>query len=144
MRYLPNIKKSTLSALCLALLICTSLVLTPGRVGAAPPKSASDCPPQSIFDNTTDPPSCRTPISAKHLPQPNADSSSLKTIRNVADDIIGALALLMITVSGLRYITSAGDPQKASKAKNGIIFALVGIMIAIIANAIVAFVVNGL
>ena len=76
------------------------------------------------------------------LPTAEANADALKTILTIVFGIIGALALLMITVSGLRYITSAGDPQKASSAKNGIIYALVGLVIALIAESIIAFVVN--
>lgn len=85
-----------------------------------------------------------TSISPGALPQPSADQSEVATIISVALGIIGALALLMITVSGLRYITSAGNPEKVSKAKNGIIYSLVGLVVAISAEAIVAFVVGKL
>lgn len=76
------------------------------------------------------------------LPTPAADQGALKTILSIVFGIAGALALLMIVVSGLRYVTSGGDPQKAAKAKEGIIFALVGLAIAISAEAIVSFVVK--
>lgn len=85
-----------------------------------------------------------TKISPGDLPHTVPGSDTLSTILEVVFGVIGALALLMITVSGLRYITSAGDPQKASNAKNGVIYALVGLAIALTAEAIVAFVVGGL
>jgi len=70
-------------------------------------------------------------------------SNPIPTILNIALGIAGALALLMITVSGLRYITAAGNPEKISRAKSGIVYSLVGLAIAISAEAIVYFVVNG-
>ena len=85
-----------------------------------------------------------TDISAGHLPQPPAGQTELSTILSIVFGIIGALALLMITVSGLRYITSAGNPEKTSRAKNGIIYAIVGLVIAITAEAIVAYGVSNL
>jgi hypothetical protein len=81
-----------------------------------------------------------TPISGSSLPQASADSASIQTALQIVFGIIGALALLMITVSGLRYIVSSGDPQKTAQAKNGIIYALVGLTVAIFAEAIVLFV----
>jgi hypothetical protein len=72
------------------------------------------------------------------------NGSTIPTIMGIVFGIIGALAILIITVSGLRYITSAGDPQKATKAREGIVYALVGLVIAISAEAIVAFVANRL
>jgi hypothetical protein len=83
-----------------------------------------------------------TKIDESQLPHKVPGPSAVKDILSIVFGIIGALALLMITVSGLRYITSAGDPQKASNAKNGIIYALVGLIIALTAEAIIAFVLN--
>lgn len=85
-----------------------------------------------------------TDISGGSLPNPGADRNELAKILEVALGIIGAFALLIITVSGLRYITSAGNPEKTAKAKNGLVYSLVGLVVAISAEAIVAFVVNRL
>lgn len=78
------------------------------------------------------------------LPQAQASSGNITNILNYALAILGGFAVIMIVVSGLRYILSAGDPQKMSKAKSGIIFSLVGLVVAIVAEAIVAFVGNQL
>lgn len=83
-------------------------------------------------------------IKSGDLPQTKADPGSIQNILSIVFGIVGALALLIIVVSGLRYITSAGEPQKTAKAKNGIIYALVGLVIAISAEAITAFVVHNL
>lgn len=83
-------------------------------------------------------------ISAKGLPQTTANSDSLRTILSIVFAIIGALALLMLVLSGLRYIVSAGDPQRTAKAKDGIVYAFVGLAIALAAQAIIAFVVDRL
>ena len=98
----------------------------------------------STFPAATLPSSPPTGISGVDLPHVAANSASIQTILGIVFGIIGALALLVITVSGLRYITSAGDPEKTAKAKNGIIYALVGLVVAISAEAIVAFVVGRL
>lgn len=76
------------------------------------------------------------------LPNVPANDNSLQQILGLVFGIAGALALLMITISGLRYITSAGDPQKAAKARSGIIVALVGLAIAIAGESIVVFAIN--
>ena len=85
-----------------------------------------------------------TQISPGGLPTPDANQSFLETVLSIVFGIIGALSLLIITVSGLRYITADGDPQRISQAKNGIIYSLVGLVIALAAQAIVSFVVNRL
>lgn len=83
-----------------------------------------------------------TTVSSGGLPTGDANKATFQTILTIVFGIIGALALLMITVSGLRYITAAGDPQKTAQAKNGVIYSLVGLAVAIAAQAIVSFVTN--
>lgn len=83
-------------------------------------------------------------VSSGNLPTTGADSTALQTVLSIVFGIIGVLAVLMITVSGLRYILSSGDPQKTAQARNGIIYSLVGLAVAIMAEAIVYFVVGQL
>lgn len=85
-----------------------------------------------------------TNISPGNLPQISADQSTITTISGIVFGVAGAFALLVITISGLRYITAAGNPEKVSKAKNGIIYSLIGLVVCISAEAIIAFVVNRL
>lgn len=80
------------------------------------------------------------------LPNKNLNTGSgglSGTIQNVMQFVFGALgsiALLVIVIAGLQYVISAGDPGKVTKAKNTIIYALVGLAIAILSYAIVGFV----
>ena len=64
----------------------------------------------------------------------------LNTIINVALGIIGFVAVVMIIVDGFQYSTSAGDASKVTKAKNTIMYGIIGLVIAILAAAIVNFV----
>ena len=57
---------------------------------------------------------------------------------------IAAVAVLFIVIGGLRYILAQGDPQGVSKAKGTIVYALIGLVVAIIAQFIVSFVAKGL
>jgi hypothetical protein len=83
-------------------------------------------------------------VSPGGLPQEAAGTGNIKNILGIAFGIIGGLALLMIVISAFRYIISDGDPQRMSKAKSGVIYALVGLVVAISAEAIVSFVGNRL
>lgn len=55
--------------------------------------------------------------------------------------IIGALAVLMVVIGGLRYVISGGDAGQTKSAKDTILYAIIGVMIALMAYAIVNFVV---
>lgn len=64
----------------------------------------------------------------------------LKNIVNIFSAIVGVIAVIMIIVGGLRYITSGGDSGNVSTAKNTIIYAIVGLVIVALAQLIVHFV----
>ena len=83
-----------------------------------------------------------TPVTPGELPKVTADESSIKTILSIVFGILGSFALLGVVLSGMKYIVSSGDSQKTSEAKNGIIYSLVGLIVAISAEAMVVFVVK--
>ena len=58
--------------------------------------------------------------------------------------IVGLLAVVMIIVGGVQYTTSAGKQESVTKAKNTIIYGIVGLVISLLAYAIVTFVVGKL
>ena len=66
----------------------------------------------------------------------------LKTIVNVLLFVIGAVAVIMLIIGGLRYTTSNGDASAIKGAKDTILYAIIGIVVAILAYAIVNFVVG--
>ena len=66
----------------------------------------------------------------------------LSRIINVLSIIVGVIAVVMIIVGGLRYITSGGDSSKVGAAKTTIIYAIVGLVIVALAQLIVHFVLN--
>ena len=70
--------------------------------------------------------------------------STLQKIINILLFIIGIIAVIVIVVSGIQYATSGGNADQASRAKNGIIFAVVGIIVAVMAYAIVGFVIGNI
>ncbi len=68
----------------------------------------------------------------------------LKTGIAILSIIIGVAAVIMIILAGLAFITANGDAQSIAKARGSIIYALVGIVIVVLAQALVAFVLNKL
>lgn len=59
---------------------------------------------------------------------------------NMAYFVAGAVAVVMIIVGGLNYVTSSGDSAKTAKAKNTILYSVVGIVVIIFAFAITTFI----
>ena len=80
------------------------------------------------------------------LPNQDITESSLNaTIANVFSivfGVMGAISVLMITIAGLQYILSSGDPAKTAKAKDTILYAVIGLVVAVSAFAIINFVIK--
>jgi len=70
-------------------------------------------------------------------------STQLQHILQLTFGILGAISVLVITVAALQYVLSAGDTQKVARAKDAIIYAAVGLVVAILAFSIVSFVLDG-
>lgn len=68
----------------------------------------------------------------------------IKDIINILLFVLGFIAVLMIIIGGIRYVTSGGDTSAISGAKNTILYAIIGLVIALMAFAIVNFVLNSL
>lgn len=83
--------------------------------------------------------------SAKGSDQPTSlvgDGGIFSEITNVLLFAIGAIAVIMIVVGGLRYVISGGDAKQVDAAKNTILYAIIGIVVALLAYAAVGFVTN--
>ena len=83
--------------------------------------------------------------SAKSVQQPGdlfGNSGVFAEISSILLFIVGAIAVIMIVIGGLRYVISGGDASQVQAAKNTILYALVGIIVAILAYAAVNFVIN--
>ena len=72
----------------------------------------------------------------------DGDSGLVKSVVNILLWVIGILSIIMIIFSGIRYVTSAGDASKTKAAQNTLIYSVVGLIVAIMAWAIVDLVVN--
>lgn len=65
-------------------------------------------------------------------------------ILNTITFVIGAVAVLMILIGAVRYALSAGDQSQVTAAKNTILYAAVALVVAVMANAIVNFVLTNI
>lgn len=68
--------------------------------------------------------------------------SNLQTVVNILLFILGAIAVIMIVIGGIRYATSNGDSSAITGAKNTILYSVIGLIVAAMAYAIVNFVVQ--
>jgi uncharacterized membrane protein YidH (DUF202 family) len=73
------------------------------------------------------------------LPKGGASSANLQNLLQIVIATLAAIAVLIIVIASLNFVTSSSDPQKVAKARSTIVYALVGLVIAISAEAIVTF-----
>ena len=75
------------------------------------------------------------------------ESKLINTVSNVLMaiyGIVGVLAVVMIVVGGVKYMTSQGDPGKIQSAKNTIMYSIIGLVIVLAAFAITNFILSAL
>jgi hypothetical protein len=117
--------KNTLLGLTVATSLAVSQVPVP--VFAAPVDVLTQCNNQSQVCKGTN---------------KNSLYAILKNVINLLLTISGAVAVIMIVIGGIRYTTSNGDQSQVTSAKNTILYAIVGLVVAIMAFAIVNWVLS--
>jgi hypothetical protein len=70
------------------------------------------------------------------------DGGIFRTITNVLLFLIGAISVIMLIIGGIRYTISGGDSTAVTSAKNTILYAVIGIIVALLAYAVVNFVLD--
>lgn len=65
-------------------------------------------------------------------------------ILNILTFAIGAVAVLMVIIGAMKYALSGGEQAQIASAKNTIIYAMVALIVAVMANALVNFVLTNI
>ncbi len=72
------------------------------------------------------------------------DNGVFKQVSNTVLFIVGVVAVIMLIIGGIKYVVSGGDAKKVTDAKNTVLYAIIGLVIAFFAFAIVNFVISSL
>ncbi len=79
----------------------------------------------------------------------NQTSSGVKTLEASIQDIvnllfflIGTIAVIVIIIGGIKFITADGDASKIKSARETILYSVIGLVVAILAYAIVGFIIG--
>jgi hypothetical protein len=76
------------------------------------------------------------------VPQTPVGDSNIANALRLVFGIAGATALIIVTIAGFKYVLSQGNPQETAKAKNTILYALIGLVVCITAFSIVPFIIK--
>lgn len=76
---------------------------------------------------------------------PAGNDNLVGNITNILNAVIGVLGLVCVVVmiiGGVNYMTSSGDASKVKKAKDTILYGLIGLVVCVLAFALVNFVIT--
>ena len=71
-------------------------------------------------------------------------STIIINIINAVLGVLGLVAVVVIIIGGINYMTSSGEAGKVKKAKDTILYGVIGLVICILAFAIVNFVIKNI
>jgi hypothetical protein len=81
-------------------------------------------------------------VNQNGIPKVEASPDTLKTILTIAFTLIGAIAFLMLVITGFRYVLSQGEPNKLAELRRQILYLVFGLVLALSADLIVSFVIG--
>ena len=115
-------------------------VVMPGVAHAANPNSQSLCEGSggtwTVDNNAPAGGTCSNGVGTRTVP------GTIQQITDILIFLVGAISVLMIIIGGVRYVTSSGDQAGTKGAKDTIMYAVIGLVVAFMAYAIVHFVVT--
>lgn len=126
-------KLKALAIACFALVISTFIT--------ASSASAVSCPAGSLRDTATSYAEC-------NIPEPKEDDKPLMQrvvdILNIVAGVVGIAAIAVIIVGGILFVVSLGDAPKVARARNTILYGVVGLVVSLLAFAVVNFVLTAI
>ncbi|TSC65712.1 MAG: Uncharacterized protein G01um101477_369 [Candidatus Doudnabacteria bacterium Gr01-1014_77] len=82
------------------------------------------------------------PMKASDVGKPDTVNTLLVRVINIILSISASLAILFVVIGGFKYITSNGNEEAASKGRQTLVNAIIGLVIIILAYTIVRIAVN--
>lgn len=124
--------------LIIALLACSILLFAPSAALAV--NIVHNPNGTGVCDNNTTSATCRD-NAAQSTDNPLFGPHGLITDgTRILSYVVGVISVIIVVVSGLRMTLSGGDANNVATARKGLIYALVGLVVAILAQGLVSFV----
>lgn len=78
------------------------------------------------------------------IPEITLTQTNVTSVANAVFWIVGIVAVLFIIIGGISYALSAGDPGKISKAKDTVLYAIIGLVVVLVSFLVIQFVLGRL
>ena len=128
--------KNNLRNIIYSLLFITCLVFA----SLVKPVSAFTCPDKTVRVGES-----VSALSECNVEKTEGDKSLMSNVAmliNVFASVMGFLAVGMIIYGGFMLLTAQGDPAKIKRGKDVVIYSIIGVILVMLAYAIVNFVMN--
>lgn len=123
-----------------ALLAC--IFATLGALIVSPlPAFAENCTDICSAECTSVPDDIKAASGCSGYAIPEIQSVAVNIINGIIL-VLGTVAVIFIIYGGVTYMTSLGDPGKIKKARDAILYAVIGLVICVLAYAITNFAIN--
>jgi len=81
-------------------------------------------------------------VNGNVVPHTQANNHTIQIGLNILYAVVGAIAIMLLVLAGLRYMTAAGDANRVEESKRMIAYTLVGVVVVALAALIVQAFVN--
>lgn len=127
--------KNKILAIILAFVGLFSLIATPVYAEGENPTTADICS-QNVAEQIKQAAGCDNTATAPNI------ENVIQNIVNVVLGILGVVCFVIIVIGGVQYMTSTGEAAKTQRAKNTILYAVIGLIICALAGVITNFTIN--
>ena len=83
-------------------------------------------------------------VELNNVSDENNLTDNIKTILSAIIGVLGFACVVVMIIGGVNYMTSSGDAGKVKKAKDTILYGLIGLIVCVLAFAIVQFVIGSI
>jgi hypothetical protein len=73
------------------------------------------------------------------LPDPSTDNT-IETVLSFVFGLLAVICVIVIIIAGIQFVISGGEPQKVAKARQAILYAVIGLIVAVFSTVIVGFI----
>ena len=81
-------------------------------------------------------------VTLTDVAEDNTLEADVKTILSAIIGVLGFVCVVVMIIGGVNYMTSSGDTGKVKKAKDTILYGLIGLIVCVLAFALVQFVIG--
>lgn len=134
--------KQTIKNLLVAVFAVPALALAAAVVPSVPAFAQNECQSTAGGENLTLQSGANCAKGKGQQTDLFGQTGVFKRIVDVMLFLIGAISVIMLIMGGVRYVLSGGEQGKVAEAKNTILYAVIGVVVAILAYAVVNFVIS--